>query len=399
MDIKLPKLVGLAYSVVVNNKDAEPYCEIYVIEEDPLTKKKIEYNKENISLKPIEADNDIEFTEKELEAEVRKKIKFPQPHQPKPQPRQQTASKKWLKDLFSWPFGDSWRVHREQDVPEKAQPRKFEKPGDLENLDIKKLTNAFAKGFIEYASSKEDYSAFMEKVLTTMLSRGGGLVDAIKSAGGKQENGAKCFADLHEYLVAQIAEAALKDATGEKKNMPLLEFMLNFVNNSKYDQSEVIERYVPNFLGVNPIVTEFAYHVIEVVDTRSSIPRYRGEWDKAYTSWLCKVVSRILKENATLEEAILNVGEAKPNSVLGGSDVWFYLGERKKFLQKVMAGKYDDAALNFMNLFNNPATRDTAIVNYAHSVIENYTKSEQDEIDALVENKGNETEKKDDGSK
>ena len=374
-DIKEPKIAGFCYSIVVNNKRSDPYSEMAIIEESRISRNKRKYSAK-LPLVTVSVDDDISFTIEELDAEINKKIKFP---------------KSFLHQLTNYKKGYTQQVVDTKrggvvdiSVTSNEQPKKDIVDKETIQKDINRLFAEKAIGYIyhyQYMNCK--YSRFMEDVLRRVIIDRKNLVDAIRDVGYPEKDTNIVPPRIWGSVFDSIASVIDKDIKTDKEKQEVFNFMFEFFTGDLEERSMLIEKYVPRFLGIDDNVIKFARESLRYAE--SSKPN-----DK-YSTWMSMVLKEFVKHDGiTLEESVSIVGKTEDNH-----DIWDNKGrkifntiltydESKKIQKKLIDGKYDEAALEFVTFFNDPSTRNEAVEIYSASIAQRAAKDEEVDIKRLI---------------
>ncbi len=366
-DIKEPKIAGFCYSIIFNNKRSEPYAEMAVIEESRLSKSNRKYNAK-LPLITISVEDDISFNVEELNTEIDKKIKFPR--------KSKTISKKSITP-------STVDIRKNIVNPTATSNERPKVTVDRERIE-ENINRLFAEKVIQYTFTHNNmYSKYMRTVISKVIIDKKNLVDAIRCS-GYIETGLNTLPIFQGTVVDSIKSVIDKDIETEKEREDVFNFMFEFTKGDIVERNRLIEKYVPKFLGVDDNIINFARESLRYAES------YKPN-DK-YSTWMSIVLKEFVKHDGiTLEESISIVGKADTNH----HDIWKNMGvkiyntiltydETKKIQKKIIDGKYDEDALEFITFFNDPSTRNEAVEIYSATIAQRAAKDEEVDIKRLI---------------
>ena len=275
--IKEPKIIGFAYSIVVNNAGDLPYSEIAVLEEFPISKKKIHKTPEEIPVQIVEVADDITFTKEEVEKEIKDKLKFPSyGFISKFLGRGRGGKTVYGNGRFlgywdrygdfdidtaaeqaegvevvtpagqtEFQLSDASNVHQLKTIDTVVSKPEMEKFTESPK-NLKKLARVFVEKALDYIDqyrySHCQYSGFMDKLMGAVVG-GKSVAEAFEQQDELGRDVTATLPQIHKIIYRVIAKYILKDLIGEKKNQDVMNFMLEFVQADVEGQNKIIEKY------------------------------------------------------------------------------------------------------------------------------------------------------------
>lgn len=260
MKFKEPVIKGFCYSVVINNIGATPDTLMAVIEEEIISHKKNVYEKK-IPLEVIKAQNDITLNDEELQKLVDERIEIPKFffgigfRRKKRGVVKSVTTREYEYGAYDWGNAD---YGKESDITVG-----FENKKGSDKINPKKLVDKFIDELFHYTytRSHEDYSAFLDEIITGVI-KTGDIEESLLKGGQAYKTSWKedfnpMLLDAYKNKTKEIFLSYINRKSESSK--ALYNLMINFVGESTiYNKEKIIENIdeVIESLNVKKILKE-----------------------------------------------------------------------------------------------------------------------------------------------